>query len=308
MFFEAAQLDLVDPDSPIQGDDVIWGKAEDGQLLFSWYSWFGGGFNNDENVANAMGMSFIPIMDQQILVGSIHQDGRGRALMGIGSGAEDPERLIEFFNWMSSPDVFQVVHVGPEGLSWEMVNGEPVVTEFGVEAGMHTQAPTEDFPVPQEWGGGAFDLGSWRNTSMILLHRGLEINPLTGFTYDPRHWPSLAQSGMNPLQMEWTNHFGYVGQPQFLQSHNMMAVEPPHGVIWDWPARSDELNLIHTEVASITWNNAWRMIFAANAAEFDAIWEETVAQAMGLGWQQLEDFERGLAAEYFALVNAYFGR
>jgi len=309
MYFEANQLGLIDPDSATQGDDLIWGKVADGQVLFSWYSWFGpGGFNNNERDAEGIGMTFTPIMDQTLLVPSIPVDGEGNSLLAIGSGTEDPERLIRFLDWLANPDTFQAIHAGPEGLTWEMVNGEPVITEFGIAAGMADQARVDDVPVPEEWGGGDFVLGSWGNPSLILRWRGLEINPNTGFTYDPRHWPSLAATGASRVQSEWSNHYGFATMPQFLEAHNMIATEPIVTASWDWPARPDHLDIVFGEVAGITWNNAWRMIFADSAADFDAIWDDTVATVMGLGWQELEDWERSIADQYFAHVNAYLGR
>jgi len=306
MFFEAAQLDLVDPDSPIQTDE-IWGKAADGNLLFSWYSWFGGGFNTDENVAEARGMAFIPIMDQTILTSSIVQDGRGRALIGIGANAEDPERLVSFLDWLSSPDIFQTIHAGPEGLTWEMVDGEPVITAFGIEAGMNIQMHQENVAVPEEWGGGDFNLGGWGNVSMILRHRGREMNPNTGFTYDPRHWPSTAVADTNPLLDAWQAHFvGYDGQRDFLERNNMIVVAPVHGIDFlDEPELSTELDLIFTSAIAVTRPAMWRMIFASDYDEFNAIWDNMIETIMGLGWQDLVDHDMALAEEYFALVNAY---
>jgi len=307
MYFEANQLGLIDPDSPIQGDDVIWGKAEDGQLLFSWYSWFGMGFNTPENEANAMGMAFIPIMDQTIYAPSITQDGRGRDLIGIGYNAEDPERLIAFLDWMASPDVFQTIHAGPEGLTWEMVDGEPVVTEFGIEAGMHIQIGMEEVAVPAEWGGGDFMRGGWGNANIILRHRGREMNPNTGFAYDPRHWPSAAAAGSTPLLEAWQAHFGYDGQREFLEANNMLVSSRPHSI--DFMHRPDlptDLDLILTSAIAVTRPATWQMIFAEDEAEFNALWDNMIDTIMGLGWQQLVDRDMAAAEEYFALVNAYF--
>jgi len=304
MFFEANQLGLIDPDSPTQMSDTIWGKADGGQVMFSWHSWFGAGFNTEENVAQGIGMNFIPIMDQNILVGSIVPDGRGRAVIGIGSGADDPERLIAFLDWLSSPDVFQAVHAGPEGLTWEMVGGEPVLTPFGFEAGMHTQAPTE-VAVPAEWGGSDFMLGSWRNFNMILRHRGWEINPNTGFTYDPRHWPSMGQAAASQLDVTWQNHFNSAGQTDFLRENNMLSSAPVHGIDFVAPEMSSDLELALTSIRSITRPAQWQMIFAADQAEFDALWANMITQIEGLGWQDLVARDRAHAEEYFALVNAY---
>jgi len=310
MLFEANQLGLIDPDSPIQDDSVIWTKAEEGRLLFSWYSWFGMGFNSPENVANARGMAFIPIMDQTIYVSSIANDGRGRHLISIGSGAEDPERLIAFIDWLSSPDVFQTIHAGPEGLTWEMVNGEPVVTDFGVEAGVHIQAMVENVVVPAEWGGGMYHLGGWSSTSMILRHRGLEMNPNTGFTYDPRHWPSAMAVATSPLEIEWQNHFGALGQADWLMQNNMIVTSPAHSI--DFIHRPDligtPLDTILQSCLAVTRPLTWQMIFADTVEEFDALWEEMITTIYGLGWQDLVDQDMALAEEYFALVNEYFGR
>jgi hypothetical protein len=239
-----------------------------------------------------------------VLVGSVQPDGRGRALVGLGNNAQDPGRLIAFLDWLATPDVFQDIHAGPRGLTWDMVGGQPVLTPFGFEAGQHNQAPS-DVAVPAAWGGGEFELGGWRSVNMILRHRGWEMNPNTGFTYDPRHWPSVASANASRLELNWQAHFNSPSQIQYMRDHNILVTAPQHGVDWVHPVMDSDTELMFTTIRAAIRPNNWRMIFAANEAEFNQIWEETKATANGLGWAQLEARERALAAEFFALVNEY---
>ena len=70
----------------------------------------------------------------------------------IGSKAEDPQRLADFIDWLYSPEGIMVSCAqtsstcGPEGLTWEMKDGKPVLTEFGKKAlsGEEIEVPEED--------------------------------------------------------------------------------------------------------------------------------------------------------------------
>jgi multiple sugar transport system substrate-binding protein/putative aldouronate transport system substrate-binding protein len=301
LYFNANQMGLVDPDSPTQNFDMVWGKGAEGAFLFSWYSWLGiVDFNTPERAAEGIGYSFVPIMDQRLIAPGINPNGE-RMLAGIGPSAQDPERIIAFLDWMSSPEGHQTIYTGPEGLTWEMVNGEPMITDFGFEAGAHTTGFL-DTPVPAEWGGSNFELGAWHGSSSMLLRwRGREMNPVTGHPYDPRLWPSAAR-GVSQLDLNWQERFNALNQVEFLREHNMMSVSPAFDFIV--PDDPSALGIIRQEIRPIIQSASWRMVFASDEAEFYRIWEETKATAYGLGWAELVEHDTAIAQDFFTAMQA----
>ena len=300
LYFDANQMGLMDPDSPTQNWDTAWDKSVDGQFLFSWWSWFGvAGFNSTDRIEQGVGYSFIPIANQKIVADGVTPSG-DRSFYTISPRAKDQERIMDFLNWIASPSGFQFMYAGPEGLGWEMKDGEPVVTEWGVRAGVHTTGFTDE-PVPPEFGGEiepSFLLGSWPSGTLILRWRGREMNPETGFPYDPRLWPSVIEAGRTQLQSDWIDRFGYESAGDYLIQNDKMIVTP--GFDFNLPADPSDIEAIRTSAQPLVNSASWRMIFASNLDEFESIWASMKTDVYGLGWDTVEEYDRGIIADYFA--------
>lgn len=303
LLFNANQMGLVDPDSPTQTFDDVWAKFADGQVLFSWYNWLCNHFNIPERVHEGIGYMFVPIGDQNLLMPSINPNG-GDLLVAIGPNAEDPARIIAFIDWFSSPEGHEIAMVGPRGLAWDMVGGEPVVTAFGSEAGLD-HGGWQPHPVPEEWGGSTFEDGGFQGRGSIVNRwSGMEMNPRTGFAHDPRHWPSVHQ-GLTQIDLNWAARFGHGTMVDYLVANNMLAVRPP--VDFLVPEEPSDLNIIRGAAGPLIQSTSWRMVFASNQAEFDSLWADMRDTVYGLGWQQLVDWEYGIIQQYFALQPPGFG-
>jgi len=306
LYFDANQMGLMDPDSPIQNWDTAWDKSVDGTFMFSWWSWFGvAGFNNDDRSAKGLGYAFIPITNQKIHAGGVNPSG-DHGHYTISPRAKDQGRIIDFLNWIASPEGFQFMYAGPMGLGWDIINGEPVVTDWGKRAGVNTTGFTDE-PVPPEFGGAiepSFLIGSWPSASLILRWRAMEMNPETGFPYDPRLWPSTLAAGRTPLQEAWTDRFGYDSAGDYLISNNKMIVTP--GFDFDLPSDPSDIEAIRTSAQPLINSASWRMIFASNQAEFDRIWDDMKSDVYGLEWAVVEEYDRSIIADYFAAWNAVY--
>jgi len=304
LLFNANQMGLIDPDSPTQSWDDAWVKSEDGAFMFSWYSFFGAvGFNSPERLDQGIGYAIVPIMDQSIRAIGISPNG-GDEFAGIGPSASDVERerIIAFIDWMYSSEGNQIINTGPYGLTWEIVNGEPVPTEFGFAAGAH-DSNFQDAPVPDEWGGGTFSSGEWfGRVSMILRWRGWEINENTGFPYDSRLWPFNLREA-SQMDLDWMERFEANSPVEFLMDRGLFVVAP--GFDFTPPEDPSELDVVRREMNFVIAPNSWRMIFAPDEATFDAIWEETVTTAYGLGWADLVEFDRAWVADFFAAQDEF---
>lgn len=91
------------------------------------------------------------IEDMQIFSYGCVPNGNAKNCIMIGSKAEDPQRMADFIDWLYSPEGIMASAqqtastCGPEGLTWEMQDGQPVLTEFGKSAlgGADTTVPDE---------------------------------------------------------------------------------------------------------------------------------------------------------------------
>jgi len=301
LYFDANQLGILDPDSRHQDWNAVWNKFEHGAVMFSWWSWLGmQSFNTPGRASQGVGYNFIPIQNQRIFHSSRINPGGPNdpdLVIGIGANTQQPERILEFIDWLASPDGTQTILAGPEGLTWEMIGDIPILTDFGIAAGILTGVFT-NVEVPDAWGSGTFAQGRWQGDITVPVSRyGREINPDTGFAFNPRLWPTITSTGISQMDMLWTNRFGS-NTPLDYVLDNGKIITPPitDNVIPPDPSRISELR---NEIRPIIEDASWRMIFARSESEFFDIWIEMYDTVVELGWYEIFEHDSSVAQLFF---------
>jgi len=287
---EAFRRGLLDPESATQSWSDIFTKYQNGQVLFSFWPWLGqSAFNTTENVQAGRGFMFAPFNEMQVFSYGANPYGSD-TFIGVGPRAADPQRLVDFIDWLYSPEGVDAsggdtsTSPGPEGLTWEMIDGEPVLTDFGIR----TLLNGETVPVPEEWGGG--NLRDGMNQLNFPTVIGTDINPRTGFPFLYEMWPSVQRDFMtNPLTEDWRNQMNALNTMEFLRNNNKLMVAPGNGFIV--PEEPSELSTLRGMIGGIVTPLSWRMVYANDAAEFDALLDEMRERAYGLGLEQLLEFD-----------------
>ncbi|AXK46784.1 ABC transporter substrate-binding protein [Brachybacterium saurashtrense] len=308
-FFDANQMGLVDPDSTTQNYDSLFSKMQGGQVLFSFWPWQGqAAYNSEANMAEGKGFMIAPLADQKIFSYGAPAFG-ARQVFGVGSTAEDPERVAAFLDWLYSPaGVYSnssqtMGAAGPQGLTWELNDdGKPELTDFGRDALLGDGAT-----VPEEWGGGSYtDGASWLNVTTVL---GNDEDPETGHPFNYKMWETYQQSVSNPLTEDWAGVMGgYATTMEYLNDNDMVLVAP--GASYVAPQESSEVETIRNQVKAVIVENSWKMAFASDQATFDALLKDMQETAEGLGYQTVLDVDMANAEEQNALresVAAEFG-
>ncbi|WP_125774360.1 ABC transporter substrate-binding protein [Antribacter gilvus] len=284
-YFEANQMGLVDPESTTQNYDTMFSKYQSGQVLLSWWPWLGqSAYNTEQNMAAGKGFELVPMQDQEIFSYGAEVYG-GKQIFGIGSGAEDPARLAAFIDWLYSPEGVNssasetMGAAGPEGLTWEVVEGEPQLSEFGNKAILQGGAD-----VPAEWGGGAYKDGvSTLNVSAVLP---IDVNPETDFPYSYKYWPSYLETVANPLKEDWSEHMGGAATTMdYLKDNGQLIVAP--GSSYAAPTDEAEVEAIRNQVKASIVEHSWKMVFAKDEAEFESLLAALQETAEGLGVEQV---------------------
>lgn len=286
LYFDANQLGLVDPESTTQNYDTLFSKFQNGQVLFSWWPWLGqSAFNTEEHMDAGKGFMMAPIEDQQIFSYGASAFG-AKQVFAVGSKAEDPERIAAFVDWLYSPEgvynnkVGVAAAPGPEGMTWELnADGEPELNDFGREALLQGGGT-----VPEEWGGGDFNDGvSALNTEAILA---TDIDPNTGLQYSYVFWPSYQDSISNPLTDDWSERMGgATNSMEFLEANDQLLVAP--GASFVTPTDPSEIETLRNQVKATIIEFSWRMVFAADEAEFESLLAQMQETANGLGYEQV---------------------
>ena len=282
-FFDANQKGIVDPDSATQD----WTSANDKMkqkrtylVLNNWMLCFTNSPKIGEKGANYMGM---PIADMTVFQTSDYYYGSGR-VFGIGSQVDDEKkaRIMEFFDWLASPEGCTIQHAGDEGIIYTVNDdGTYTLTEDGYNRF------TTEIMIPEELGGGNWTDGNNQVNQWIV--QSYDTNPVNGESYVPDLWASYLEKNNTKTNKEWKEMYGAENEVEYLQDKGMMSPVPHINI--SLAIDTTDIGLIRSQCKTIVCDASWKAIFAADEAAFDAIWDDMCAQLEGFGWNDLVAFD-----------------
>ena len=290
-YFAANQMGLVDPDSRTQNYDSTFQKLQDGQLLYSPWPWSGqSAYNTEKHLEQGKAFMFVPIKDENIYSVGSNECGTGNTVIAIGSQAEDPERLADFIDWLYSDEGIYVgcaernlCTAGPEGLTWEMSDDGPVLTEFGINLFIEGK----DMEVPDEYGG-----GTWLNGTSKLNFRPVTQKATTkdGYYYYYALWDSVKELQLNDIETDWSNHMGgAVDMIDYVTSHNQISVAP--GCSFDTVAATTEITTIRRQCAELIRTYSWDMVFAEDEETFNTLYDQLLIRLEAFGYDTVLSYD-----------------
>lgn len=295
-FNEAYQRGLVDPESSTQDYDTMYAKYQEGEVLFSFWPWLGqAAYNTDEHKEAGEGFMIAPLEDMQIFSYGASPNG-SNYVMALGSNADSPERVVEFIDWLYSSEGIYASSAqtsgsaGPEGMTWEMVDGEPVLTDLGDQAFYGSDAT-----VPDEYGGGTYADGI--SALNFVTEVVTDIDEETGYTYSAELWPSTIENHQNTaLDQDWSEHMGgYSTTMEYLEANDMLLVAPGAGYIV--PDDDSVTATIRGQIKTEIQNSSWQAVFASSDDEFESILDQMRATVDGLGMEDVLEVDMQNAAD-----------
>jgi len=277
-YHDANQMGLVDPDSAAQDWNKVAEKLTNNQVLLMWYSWQRGFYNTIARGQEKDGGVFVPIKDLNIIQTSDAYYGNGR-VFSLGSKAVDPERCMALMDFLVSPKGLRYHANGIEGFNYvKNAEGKWELTEVGQVAFQ------DNTPVPEEWGGGGYQDGQSKINSMIISD--FTIDPETGEFYNSNYWSSTMEKNKTALNIEWSETYGgAVNAMDYLLKNNMVTVVP--SINTSFGADSSDIKNKRSQCSELLKNTSWKMVFAKDEAEFNALWTKMQSDLEGLGWNDI---------------------
>lgn len=282
--FEANQRGLVDPESTTQNYNMLSRKYMDGQILTSLWSYQSQSvYNTEEN--QSAGIGFMPafIEDSTPLSYGCYSQGNAKTIIGVGKNTSDPERLVDFIDWLYSPEGMEIAAasnhgIGPEGLTWEKQGDKAVFTEFGIKA-----LAGENPELPDTWGGGHWSDGiSGLNFKPLAM---VDTDPNTGEPYLADLWTDALESRNSKLIQDWRDKYHAKTSIEFLVNKNALAVAT--GSSYIAPKESQDIATIRRQCKPIITDYSWKMIFASTEKEFYSLLQKMQDTAYGMGYQKV---------------------
>jgi putative aldouronate transport system substrate-binding protein len=291
---DAYRMGLLDPDSMTQTQPNGYAKLQAGAILTAWNCWDGkGAFNHDENINADPPKGFMPVIFDDYYAATMGDYPIGTSSpLGIGSNCKDVEAALRFMDMLANPDDLMILYNGPEGVLWEIgSDGKPHITEKYDE---YVADPTMEFP-----GGGTLDKPGLR--PMIMEST---MNPKYGVPYAMAYWDEpISKQVDNKLARDWSEFYGYETPIKLIEdqgrlvkrplAHNFMEMEP------------DDINAMANQIGEVVKTNSWKMVYAKDDAEFEALYQDMVEKAEGLGVDQVMDWAKGAYERAKARASRY---
>lgn len=293
--YKANQMGLVDPDSTTQNYDTMYAKYQDGQILYSMWPWLGQAAYNTVDHKNAgKGFMIAPVKDVKIFSYGCSPAGN-KYVIGVGSKAKDPDRMLDFIDWLYSPEGVEMScsqttgSCGPEGLTWELKDGKPVLTDFGKQA---FSGATVN--VPAEWG-----TGTWKDGISQLNYQAVQAvdtDPNTKAAYNYTLWDSYLADNKTALDTSWQTKMSAKTTLDYLKQHDMYVVSPGNAYV---PAAAGtEVDTMRNQCKAIIIQNSWKMVFAKNETEFNSLLKQMQTTVKGLGYDKVLAFDQSISDKY----------
>ena len=279
--YEANQRGLVDPDSATQDWNSACAKMSAGQVYLMWYSWQTGFWNSTERLKDGKGFIFTPVADQEYYADADVYYGSGR-VWAVGSQVDDEKyaKIMEFLDWYASPEGLMFQHAGIEGFNYE-------VGEDGKFTQINSNALMDNLNVPEEWGGGGYSDGN--NAINQWIVNANSINPLTGESYVVTYWSSYKEETLTDMKREWRERFDAEEPADYMKKNNKLIISPNVSV--SLPTDTADISVIRNQCNETVCDYSWRMIYASDDANFDALWDEMSKTLDGYGFQDLVKFD-----------------
>ena len=279
---QANQKGLVDPDSGTQNWDNACAKMSSGRVDVFWYSWQVGFWNSLDRLAAGTAFRFIPVGDMNYYADADRYYGSDR-MFGVGGKVEGEkyDRIMEFLDWYASPEGATIQHCGLKDFNY-------TVNEDGTFSPKNDNALMDNLPVPEEYGGGGYNDGY--NAINQWIVSSVCVNPLTGERFAQKFWKSYKEQTMTEMKKEWSAMFDAEDDVDWMKKNGKLLATP--SVDFTPAADNNDIIALRAEVNGKLNEYTWNLIMTcATDEEFEAMWDDMVAELDGLGYKDLYEYD-----------------
>ena len=270
-FNKLYQAGLIDPNSMTQTYNEMSEKVTAGGTFFSIFDYAGSQLYNTENHLTE-GKAMYPMIpnDATPLCYGMNVLG-GNRIWTIGANTEYPELCMAIINYLTTPEGYMTYNYGPKDLCWYYdEEGNSCLTELGAAA----QADRKGTIMPDEWGGGNFNDGTFQanNTTWSKDASNPDSN---GETYNYINWKSQRKDETYDILQDWRDKYGQYTSQDYMNTTNFKVAL---GTSYTESKRSDDLKIIWEQVAECLVNYTWQAIYAESDEEYDRIVNEMITK------------------------------
>ncbi len=282
--YELNQAGLVDPDALTQEYTTSQSKIGNGQYMACWWGGYSSAFDTLEKANMDEPQGFMPVIFDEFISAT-----PGNMPMGSGwpicisakaadKGEDYLNACLTLLDANADPDFLYELYNGPKGLFWDVdENGKTYATEAGYEyadKGAYTLESGEEY---------TYYNGRYNLTGAYLTKSGLIDD---GYAEEMR----LYRHNNNLLKA-WSEFYGgeYALPIDKIIAENRLARKPV-SISTFIPNLDDDMKLIKDAVGAVVQQKGWQMVYAADEAEFEALWQQMKSDALALGAEEVQNW------------------
>ena len=294
-YYDLNQEGLLDPDSITQTYPEVTTKEQTGRVLFNWFNPIKTNYNTNEHLNAGKAVTLLPMTNQQNYGYTGKPYGYGRTV-SIGANCAQPERLMRIIDWVFSDEGLMETYNGPKGVVWDYdETGAPAYTELG-----WTVYNDQMAEMPAEFGGGTFYEG---NNKGFYVYPGINYNlASTGYPVNHDLWPCVLNKDVAPIMQDWRDHMGgaltsiqaLINRGNILKTVNQAVFSTEPALQMD-----DILQQKFNQVSTVLVQYSWKMVFATDDAEYEALKAEMIEKAKGLGYDDVIAYDHLLIEQVY---------
>ncbi len=279
-YYKANQLGILDPDAFITKYDDFTAKGTNGQLLTAPAYWATGNFNADHS-DEAVGFAEIPTTWANQWGNTDYKAGWVDKCLGISAKTANPEKCMQYINYIFSYDGARELYSGVEGVDYTVEDGVPVLTQ-----------ESKDLYVA---GGDAWKESGLGFDCNITGLQQYAVDPDDGKTLNLFMDPDIYPEMLNTAQKDFCEYYG-VDYPQeiFDQYREKYGTTDQSGTdaftVALVEAAPDDITRIEASLQETAISAASKLILAADDAEYAQIKAETEAEFEEIGLQEVIDW------------------
>jgi multiple sugar transport system substrate-binding protein len=242
---KAYRRGLLDPDSLTMKNNDYMAKATAGQIVVGPATWAMGDFNA-QHTSDGQGYIVVPA-GKLAWYGGVNPLGWADKAYAISKSSKNPEKAMEFLNYIFSYDGARTMYNGVEGQQWNKADGKPTLTEDTLQL-------KSTGGIPLESSGLSLDLN-------IIGLGGDVVNPDDGEPVDLFNTPDALVKAATPLEKDFAQHYGATYSGEVFKK----LVDEGKLITWtSWmDGMSDEEVLKENTVPGVTLTDDWKKKEAA---------------------------------------------
>ena len=203
----------------------------------------------------------------------------------IFKDSENIEACLEFVDMLADPYEWLKVNYGPEGCMWQEDNGVLSITdEFA--AWLKEKGSINFFPMPDGTEYSIFNTTTLLNSGTALAdHVDINGDPIPCI---PTSWPDAqAITTVNDNWNAWKETMGAEDLWDYTEQHGIEVIQVSAFEGVAFPVADDNQLLTIAALKDVVVPACWKMVYAEDEAEFEAIWDAMVKDAETMGAKEM---------------------